>query len=336
MLNPVSRRTLITSAAGVAALTASPARAAPQKLVVGNASGALNQTLTALMKRMRFFEAFGLDAEILNVADGSRMLGAVVNGSIDISFMSGFGQILPAIERGGGLKVLGGGALTPTVSLYTGKPYIRSLKDLEGRTVGTGSVGALVHQLVVLLLRKYDVDVSKVRFVNIGSSADAFRSVIAGTIDAGPAPTAFLSEVGKYKVRPIPRGNMTVELAEYTYQGAWSSDRTIRDRRDVLVRGLAAQARLYRFLQSPQGRAPFIEARRSVFPNETANDHEAEWRFISTYKPFATGLALSRQRLDYMQRVNLSFDIQKRMLPFEQVADMSLATDAIRLLERTR
>jgi hypothetical protein len=52
-------------------------------------------------------------------------------------------------------------------------------------TVGTGSVGSLLHQLMVGVLLKHDVELSKVRFVNIGASVDVFRAIVVGTVDAG-------------------------------------------------------------------------------------------------------------------------------------------------------
>ena len=334
----VSRRELLRAASGAVMLNAVGRGSAlafaaqPTPIKIANASGALNLTMAALMRQQKFLESFGLNPDVMSVADGSRILGGIVGGNVDISLASGFGQVFPAVEHGIGLKILGGGALVPTIAMFTGKPYINSLKDLEGRTVGTGSIGALVHQLVTALLRKYNVDVSKVRFVNIGSSADVFRAVSVGTIDAGPAAAALISEAPRYHVRPIPHGNMTVELPEYTYQGAWTSDHKIAADRDALVRSLAAYAKLYRFTQTPQAREPFIQARRSVFPTAPQSDHEAEWNYIQTYKPFAVNLVLTPDRLRYIQDLNVSFKVQKSVLPFDRVADMSLANDALKLL----
>ena len=286
------------------------------------------------MRRMRFMEAFGLTPDILTVADGSKMVGGVFNGQVDASFSSGFGQLFPAMEHGAGLKIIGGGALTPTLAMFSGKPDIRTLKDLEGRTVGTGSPGALVHQLSVTLMRKYGVDVSKVRFANIGSSADILKAVSVGTVDAGTGASALIDEAGKYGVHLIEHGNMSLELRDYPFQGAWTSDRKIRTERDLLVHGLAAQARLYRFVHTPAARGPFIEARRTVFPNLPDSDHEAEWRWVSTYKPFATNLVIPAQRLAYIQQINVSFEQQTQVLPYARVADMTLAADALKLLAK--
>ncbi len=334
----ISRRGLLAGAAGTYLLGSLPrlsaAAAGLSPISIANAAGALNLTLAALLRNLKLFESVGLEPKILNVGDGSRMLGAVLNGSVDASFMSGFGQVFPAIERGAGLKIIGGAALPPTLALFSSRPDIRTLKDLEGHTVGTGSIGALVHQLVVTLLHKYGVDVSRVTFANVGSSADAFRAVTAGTVDAGAGASALIPQARQRKVHLIEHGNMTVELRDYTFQGSWTSDRRIATHRDRLVRGLAAQAKLYRFLHTDAAKAPFIEARRTVFPGADMSDHEAEWNFISSYKPFATGLTLGAERLQYMQQLNLQFGVQQKVLPLARVADMSLAADAIKLLER--
>lgn len=301
-------------------------------LKIANATGGLNMVMAELMRQQRFLELFGLAPEILGVSDGSKILGGVVSGSVDCSFMSGFGQVFPAIERGAPLRIIGGGALLPVLALFSSKPNIRTLKDLEGRTVGTGSVGALVYQLTVTLFRKYQVDVSKVRFVNIGSNADIFRGVSAGIVDAGVGEAALIGATAQYGVHLIDHGNMSVELKDYTYQGAWTSERRIATHRDTLVRGLAAYAKLYRFVQQPDSRLAFLGARRRVFPRAPESEHEALWNFIQTYKPFAVDLTLSPERLRFMQDLNVAFKVQQGMLPFDRVADMTLATDALKLL----
>jgi len=56
-----------------------------------------------------------------------------------------------------------------------------------------------------------------------------------------------------------------VELKEFTYQAGWTSNRVIESRRGVLVRVLAAYAKLFRFVQQPSAQAAFLSARKSVF-----------------------------------------------------------------------
>ena len=57
-----------------------------------------------------------------------------------------------------------------------------------------------------------------------------------------------------------------------------------------------------------------------------------EWEFIQKHKPYAVDLVLSEERVRYMQRINLELGLQKRLLPYDQVADMTLAQDALKLM----
>jgi ABC-type nitrate/sulfonate/bicarbonate transport system substrate-binding protein len=329
----LSRRVMLgQGACALAAAGARPALAAAIPIRIANAAGGVNLIMGALMRQERFLESFGLDPDLMNVADGSRILGGLVGGSLDASLMSGFGQVFPAIERGAPIRIIGAGSMLPLLAMFTSKPNISTLKDLEGKTVGTGSIGALVYQLTVTLLRKYKVDISKVRFVNIGSSADVFRAVAAGTVDAGAGEAAQVSEASKRGVRLIEHGNMSVELPAYTYQGAWTSVRKIATQRDALVRALAAYGRLYRFVQTPEAKPSYMRAHATAFPSSTPEEREAQWTYIQTFRPFAVNLAIGPDRINYMQSLNISFNVQKRALPYAQVADMSLAAEALKLL----
>jgi ABC-type nitrate/sulfonate/bicarbonate transport system substrate-binding protein len=334
MPQTLSRRKFLLLASG-AAMAARSARATAKRtpVTIANAGGSLNLTIAELMRQERLLESVELDPNILTVADGTRILGGVVSGSVDLSTMSGFGQAFPAIERGARIKILGGGALLPVLALFSAKPNVKVLKDLEGKTIGTGSIGALIYQLTAILLEKYGVDLSKVRFANIGSSADIFRAVAAGTVDAGAGDVALIDNAAEHQVHLIDHGNMSIELKEYTFQGAWTSDQKIATERDTLVRALAAYGKLYRFVQNPNSKDAFFRARHSVFPNAPISDHQALWNYIQAYKPFAVNIALSPERLHYMQMLNVGFKVQKEILPFERVADMSLAADAVKLME---
>jgi ABC-type nitrate/sulfonate/bicarbonate transport system substrate-binding protein len=336
MTKGLSRRAWLVRFYGAALLAAGACRpstsGSTDAVHIATAAGELNQTMSELMRQQRFLESFGLSPEVAAIPDGNKILSGIYSGSIDLSPMSGFGQVFPAVERGADLKIINGATLLPWLALYSAKPDVRSLKDLEGKVVGAGAVGSLVHQLTVTLLRKYSVDVSRVRFVNIGSSADVFKGVAAGTVDGGAGPVSFTENAESYNVHAIENGNMSVELKEFTYQGGWTSSRVIEAKRDVLVRALAAYAKLFRFVQDPSSHDAFLKARQTVFPTAPEREHLTEWNNLQTLKPFATDLMVTPERIRYMQQLNLDFEIQKEMLPFDRVADMSLAQDALKLL----
>jgi ABC-type nitrate/sulfonate/bicarbonate transport system substrate-binding protein len=326
----LSRRTFLgASAAALAAGATHPAWAAGVPVNIVNTAGNTNLVLATMLKQLGYFDQFGLEANIQHVADGSKLIGSLLSGEMDMCALSGFGQVLPAIEKGAKLKILAGGAVLPLQAIFTKNPAIKSLKDLEGKTVGTGSLGALLHQMVVATLRKNGVDEKKVTFVNIGSSTDVFRAVAAGTIDAGPAEVWM---EGRNGARSIDKGRFYVDLTEYTYQASYGSDRAIAGRRDALVRTLAAYGKLYRFLADPKSQEPFLKAFATATGKDDREEADAQWKFYNQYKPFSLDLVLSEERVRYMQELNLSLGVQKTVLPFDQVCDMSIARDAIKLM----
>lgn len=325
-------------AANLLSLTLRDAQAKTARAVrvsIINTGSNSTYTLQELLKRKHWLEDFGLEPTTQNVSDGSKLIGALLSGNSDICLLSGFGQVLAAIEKGGALKVVGGAGLLPFQAVFAKKPEIKALKDLEGRTVGTGSVGALLYQLMVALMEKKGVDIKKVTFVNIGSSADVFRAVAAGAVDAGPALYDVYNEQTHYGVHSLADGNFWTELPEYTYQGAYASDRAIAHKRDALVRVLAAYCKLYRYVSGPESLADYTQARQAALsgdPHLAAEEAASEWRFIQKYKPYATNLVLSPERIDYMQKLNMRFGVQQQALPYDKVTDMSLARDAVKLL----
>ena len=310
------------------------ARAAVAPLPVNIVNTASNSTMTLqiLLEQQGFFDEFGLAPTTLNVADGSKLMGALFSGSSDICMLSGFSQVFPAIARGGKVKILAGAGLLLQDAIYSAKSEIRAVKDLEGKTVGTGSPGALLHQFTVALLRKKGVDVSKVRFVNIGSSAAVFKAVVAGTVDAGPSLIDVYPDQAKYGVHALTDGDLWKELPEYTYQASYASDRAIAEKRETLVRTLAAYGKLYRFISGPNSHDAFLRARDTAFKHPNPVEAEFEWSFAQKYHPYATDLTLSEERIRYMQSLNVEFGVQKQILPFSEVADMSLAKEALKLL----
>jgi ABC-type nitrate/sulfonate/bicarbonate transport system substrate-binding protein len=340
-LKPIGRRRAF--ALGAAALTLctgrrrwfGPARAAdPERVTIVNTAGTFAATVLQLMKDKRYLEEQGLRPTFLSVGDGSKIIGALLSGEADICIASGFGQVLPAIERGGRLKVLAGSEVLLLHLVYSWRPEIKTLKDLEGRTVGTGSPGALLHSIMVALLRKSNVDPGKVTFVNVGSSADVFRAIVAKVVDAGPSELDYEEQEAKYNVHGLSDGKFWDGLPEYTNQASYASERSIRERRDVIVRTLAAYAKLYRFISSPQSRDAYLAARAVALGKDEPAEGFAQWTFFQKNKSFAVDLVLSEERVRYMQELNISLGVQKTLIPHERIADMSLARDALKLIEK--
>lgn len=298
-----------------------------------------NQVLTinSLVKNKGYFTQFGLAATQTPVSSGTNIVGALVSGQSDICIFAGFSQLILAVEKGAQLKILGGASMKGQQALFSKNPAVQHVKDLEGRSVGVGAIGAQLHQVTVALLRKKSVDVSKVRFVNVGSSGDVFRAVAAGTVDAGNGQADVLASLDKFGVHMVQDGDYAVDLPEYTWQAAFAPIDTIQTKRETLVRTLAAYCKAFRYAQNPGSKDDFVKAQLDALGEKNHDQVVAgavsQWEYLQKQKIYAEDLVISPERVQYMQELNMGVSGQKRIIPYDQLIDTSLAKEAVAKLD---
>ena len=320
----------LTAAAGIALAAQDAAHSAaldPVKIV--STSGTTNLVLTALLRRQGYMQSLGIDPTFINVADGNKVVAALISGDVDICPLAGFTQVLAAIAKGAPLKIIAGGADKNFNAIFSGNPQVQTLQDLEGHSVGVGALGTQLHQTMIALFRKYGVNSNKVTFANIGASVDVFKAVQAHIVDAGPAEVWLQGNSG---LHILEHGKTFESLPEFVNQAAFTSDRAIARKRDVLVRTLAAYARLYRFVMSGDSEAAFIAASASGLGRNDPTFARAQWDFYRQIQPFAGNLQLPEDRVRFMQDLNVNTGTQREVVAFTKVADMSLARDALKRL----
>ena len=306
---------------------------AAEKLNVIGTVGNLPLVIQQMVADLGFLKEFGLEVTFSNVTDGNRITGSIISGEADACMLSGFAQVPVAVEKGATLKIVAGATLLLNQCVFAKNPNIKSVKDLEGKTVGVGSLGSLLHQLMLALFAKKGVDASKVRFANVGNNQDVFRAVAAGVVDAGPSTIDVYNRQAQFGVHSLTDGEFWVELPEYTQQGSFVSDKAIATKRDQLVRLLAAYGKVYRFLQSPNSKEAFIKARAATLGEKTdVSDTIFQWEWIQKYRPLDVDLVLSDERIRYLEDLNIQTGAQKQQLPLNRIVDMSLARDAIKLI----
>ena len=334
----LSRRSLVKgglAAAGLAggfAPRKTWAQSTRHKVNVINGGGNLSLLQIVLLKELKLFEKYNIDANLMNVSDSAKILAGLISGDGDICAGAGFSGLFPAIERGAKVKIIAGAGLAPLNIMYSSKPDIKSVKDLPGRTVGTGQMGALLHQLAVGVMIQKGVDYRKVNFVNVGSSNDVFKALVGGAIDAGVAPIEFRDTAAKFKLYPLVDGEFWRDLPLYANQAMYASDKGIVDRRAGIVGVLAAYADMFRWICRPENKPAFFRYYKQAISN--ASDDEANFlqAFLSQPGGLATELVLNEAQLRYIQDLNIELGAQKAILPFEQCADMSLAREAVALI----
>jgi len=330
------RRFLIGAAAASASLALDPASVFARGLRprfsvrVASNQGAENATLQQLLLDQGYASALSLDAQIVESRSISAPMESLLSGEADICMISGFVGVLLAIEQGKELRLVGAAMLLPALAIYTRNDDIRRVEHLVGRTVGVGAPNGLLHILMLALLRKKGIDPSKVEFVTSGSNAQVLDALVAGKVDAGLSGVAAMSGAGAARV--LEDGRLWQELPEYTYQPSYASVRALKEKPEALARCLAAYTKLYRYLSGPRSKAAYLAARRSATNESSSAEGEAVWNFIQKHQPYALNVGLSPERIAYLQGLNVAVGLQSKVLPFQQVVDLSPAHGAKKFL----
>jgi NitT/TauT family transport system substrate-binding protein len=135
----------------------------------------------------------GLDVRLVYTRGGNVAMQALIGGSVDYAGTS-FDVALQAHARGAKIARFVSTGRLPLFALASAPKTakeIRSLKDLENRTVGVSALGNADHILLLFLMRRAGADPNRVRFATIGTNLlDALR---LGQVDAGMVQEPALS-----------------------------------------------------------------------------------------------------------------------------------------------
>jgi NitT/TauT family transport system substrate-binding protein len=187
-----TRREFLATAAAASATIVVPSLAGAQALekrkvtiAVGGKNLLYYLPLT-VAEQMKYFEAEGLEIEIVDFAGGARALQAVVGGSADV--VSGaFEHTLNMQAKGQPMRafVLQGRAPQIVLAVSTKTmPNYKSVSDLKGRKIGVTAPGSSTNIMANFVLAKAGIKPNEVSYVGVGASQGAVAAIRAGQIDA--------------------------------------------------------------------------------------------------------------------------------------------------------
>ena len=331
----LNRRHFLGLASGFAAQSLVPSFAfavdsIPVKVVTNG--GIENLTILSLLERQGFLTAAGVQQTLVNVGTPVATLDALTANKAEICIVSGFNGLLPALEKGAPVKVVGAALRVPALAVYSSKPDIKKASDLVGKTIGIGPDMALLHVVMIALLQAKGIDPKLVKFVNVGSNAEVYAAVKAGKVDAGPSDVSNSSDAAKAGLTILADGKLWSELPDYPYQLAYASDQAIKDNREGLVRALAAYGKLFRFISSSDSRIAYEEARTAANNGVVTSASQDAWSFVQANRPYDGSPEVTQARLDYLQKLHVSLGLQTSIMPINRFADLSIGRDAIKLI----
>jgi NitT/TauT family transport system substrate-binding protein len=130
------------------------------------------------------FAEEGLDVRLVYTRGGNVAMQALVGNAVDYAGTS-FDVALQAYGRGAKIVRFASTGRLPLFALAAAPKAakeVRSLKDLENRTVGISALGNAEHVLLVYLMKKAGADPDRVRFATLGTNL--YEPLRLGQVDA--------------------------------------------------------------------------------------------------------------------------------------------------------
>ena len=124
-----------------------------------------------------------LEIEEVVVTGDSNAMRVLLSGNADIALV-GTLNVLASLHSGAKVRAIHSWQPIGDYSLVLASGRGSTLKDLVGKTFATSGPGALPDQLPKLVMRKYNVDESSTRFVQVGGHAARLQAIYGGRADA--------------------------------------------------------------------------------------------------------------------------------------------------------
>jgi NitT/TauT family transport system substrate-binding protein len=234
------RWTGLVAVAALLAAAVTPTAAEDLLRIAATQRGTWDSAVPELGQRAGIFRKHGLTLDILYTQGGAEAQQAVIAGSCDIAVAIGVDGTIGAFARGAPLRIIGNEMVgSPDTYWYVpASSPIRSVRDLDGKTISYSVQGSSSHAAVLALLQQYNVNAKPVA---TGNHATTLTMTMTGQIDVGrgAAPIG-LDLVEEGKTRIIVRGSDIKARGDKTVRVLAANLQVLEKRKDAVVRFVQA------------------------------------------------------------------------------------------------
>jgi NitT/TauT family transport system substrate-binding protein len=221
------------------------------------------------------FKRAGIDVEITWTRGGAETLQAIITDSADLAVANGILGVIGAAAKGAPVKIVSA-QMTGAPDLFwyvKADSAVKSMKDLDGRTMGYSRPGSSTHLVALALSEHFGV---KPKLVSAGGVPDTRTQVMSGQIDAGwSAPPFNLDLVNDGKIRVVARGTDIPALNDQTVRVNAASVKFLTEKRDLARRFMKAYHDSIEWVYAnPDKDAAFYSAFAKVTPQIAKQTHE--------------------------------------------------------------
>jgi NitT/TauT family transport system substrate-binding protein len=136
-----------------------------------------------IAKEAKYFAEEGLAVELVRVGGSTRIVAALIGGSAQL-IHAGEPAVVPAAAQGSDVVLIASMSRVNRHHLI-GRPEIKEVKDLKGKTVGITAFGSTSDYVLRSILEKNGLDPNKdVSIVQTGGQPEGLAAMTAGKIYA--------------------------------------------------------------------------------------------------------------------------------------------------------
>jgi NitT/TauT family transport system substrate-binding protein len=292
MAGTIALTLLIASLSGASAFAADTLKVAIGQREIWHGSPA------SLGARAGIFQRHGLELEILYTEGAGQTMQPVISGNIDVGVAVGTLGVLGAYAKGAPIRIIGAESTGEDAYWYVrADSPVKSMADMEGRTIAFSTVGASTHSHVLGLLDKYKVGA---KAVATGGFPATFTQVMSGQIDAGwSAPPYAMEALRKGQIRILVRAIELPLVKDHTIRVLIANKASLEGKAEVFAR--------------------FMRGYRETIDWMYAGDEA-----LKVYAEFA-GIPVEDAR-----RIRAEFDPKEMVIPDRVLGLSDLVPDAVR------
>jgi NitT/TauT family transport system substrate-binding protein len=154
----------------------------PKKIRVGVSAVSMGNIILYVTKEARFYEKYGLDAEVITMNGSGISSKALISGGIDIAPIA-TPTVINANLAGSDMQILAH-TLPGVVHALMVKPQIKRVEDLKGKKIAVSSLGSLTDFLVRYIAKKKGLNPDRdVTLIQTGGDADRIVALSSGVVE---------------------------------------------------------------------------------------------------------------------------------------------------------
>jgi len=187
-------------------------------------------------QKQGLFKKEGLDVEIFWTHGGSETLNAAISGSTDIAMSNGTLGVVGAYFKGAPIRIIAA-EMTGVHEVYwyvKADSPIKTIKDLEGKTIAYSRPGSSTNLMLLNLLQEYGV---KAKPTSTGGVPATHTQVMSGQIDVGWSVAPFgVQEISEGKIRVVVKADQIKGMQDQTIRVNVANLNSLKTKREAIAK----------------------------------------------------------------------------------------------------